>query len=214
MAADIAAITFSCRDPHEVAEFWAHALGREVAATAGKESAAVLAQTPILFRRAESGTAIGSDLHIDLSTEDLDAMPQEAQWTASSPDAGRCPGVVTGSALKRIHRDRLRGPGVVFVHLAGTHDLIADRIGHRHGHFMPRCLLQSQLDTVEPPDADEVAITIDVTPRRTRSSTRPCGSCTWLRRKSRPVRRDGEAARDRTGFVAAQLVPGSCSSST
>ena len=73
MAADIAAITFACRDPRKVAEFWAHALGREVAATAGEESAAVLARVPMFFRRAESDKTIGSDLHLDLKTEDLAA---------------------------------------------------------------------------------------------------------------------------------------------
>lgn len=98
--------------------------------------------------------------------DDQDRWPwldKIAAWIHRHLEVGR-PGIVTSSALKRVYRDRLRGPGVVFVHLAGTHDLIADRIGHRHDHFMPPCLLQSQLDTLEPPDADEAAITVDVTP--------------------------------------------------
>jgi gluconokinase len=98
--------------------------------------------------------------------DDQDRWPwldKLAAWIRQHLDAGR-PGIVTSSALKRVYRDRLRSPGVVFVHLTGTHDLIADRIGHRHGHFLPPCLLQSQIDTLEPPDADEAAVTVDVTP--------------------------------------------------
>jgi gluconokinase len=98
--------------------------------------------------------------------DDQDRRPwldKIAAWIRQHLDAGR-PGIVTSSALKRVYRDRLRSPGVVFVHLTGTHDLIADRIGHRHGHFLPPCLLQSQIDTLEPPDADEAAVTVDVTP--------------------------------------------------
>lgn len=84
-----------------------------------------------------------------------------ASWIGTHLDAGR-PGVVTCSALKRSYRDRLRAPGVVFVHLAGNHDLVADRIGHRQGHYMPPSLLGSQYDTLEPPEPDETAITVDV----------------------------------------------------
>ena len=73
MTVEIAAITFSCRAPRRVAEFWAHVLGREVAATAGEESAAVLAHVPMFFRRADPSVAIGSDIHLDLSAQDLDA---------------------------------------------------------------------------------------------------------------------------------------------
>ncbi len=40
--------------------------------------------------------------------------------------------------------------------------LLAERLGARSGHYMPASLLQSQLDTLEPPQADEQAIALDV----------------------------------------------------
>ncbi|MER7899699.1 gluconokinase [Streptomyces sp. NPDC096046] len=73
-------------------------------------------------------------------------------------------GVVGCSALKRSYRDRLRAaaPGVVFVHLTGDRALIEDRMSHRQGHFMPTALLDSQFATLQPLEADEAGIGVDV----------------------------------------------------
>ena len=49
---------------------------------------------------------------------------------------------------------------MVFVHLDGTQEVIAARLATRSGHFMPPSLLQSQLDTLEPPGPDERVITV------------------------------------------------------
>ncbi|MEY9969006.1 gluconokinase [Streptacidiphilus sp. MAP12-16] len=75
-------------------------------------------------------------------------------------------GVVTCSALKRSYRDILRAacPDVWFLHLVGSHDLVADRIGHRSGHFMPVSLLDSQFAVLEPLAQDERGIVLDVGP--------------------------------------------------
>jgi gluconokinase len=72
------------------------------------------------------------------------------------------PGIVTCSALKRAYRDRLRRPNVTFVHLSGTRDAIRRRMAAREGHFMPLSLLDSQLETLEPPGPDEQVITVDL----------------------------------------------------
>jgi catechol-2,3-dioxygenase len=72
MKTDVAAITFSCHDPRKVAEFWASALGRKVAATADSGSAAVLADVPLYFRRSETRGTVANTIHLDLSTDDLD----------------------------------------------------------------------------------------------------------------------------------------------
>ena len=72
------------------------------------------------------------------------------------------PGIVTCSALKHAYRDRLRRPNVVFVYLAGTRDGIRRRMAAREGHFMPLSLLDSQLETLEPPGSDEQVITVDL----------------------------------------------------
>src|SRR3954468_1138951 len=44
-------------------------------------------------------------------------------------------GVVTCSALTRASREGLRRPGVAFVYLEGSEELIARRLAARHGHF-------------------------------------------------------------------------------
>jgi gluconokinase len=83
-----------------------------------------------------------------------------ASWIREHTESGR-PGIITCSALKRSYRDVLRGPDVVFVHLAGPTELIGSRIAERQGHFMPPVLLDSQLATLEPLGADERHLVID-----------------------------------------------------
>jgi len=72
--------------------------------------------------------------------------------------------VVACSALKRSYRDLLRGaaPDLRFVHLQGDPQLLRERLAARRGHYMPPTLLQSQLDTLQPPGDDEAALTLDV----------------------------------------------------
>jgi gluconokinase len=75
--------------------------------------------------------------------------------------------VVACSALKRIYRRRIlavAGRPVRFVHLDGDRATLASRLGARTGHFMPASLLDSQLATLEPPDADEGAIVVSIEP--------------------------------------------------
>src|SRR3954447_1646679 len=97
--------------------------------------------------------------------DDADRWPwlaRVAEWIRVRTDNGR-PGIVTSSALKRSYRDKLRGPSVVFVYLAGSRELIARRLAARHGHFMPAALLDSQSAALEPPGPDEQAITVHIT---------------------------------------------------
>jgi gluconokinase len=74
------------------------------------------------------------------------------------------PVVLACSALKRRYRDALRrgAPTLALVHLHGAPALLAQRLGARSDHYMPPSLLQSQLATLEPPDADEHALVLDV----------------------------------------------------
>jgi gluconokinase len=85
-----------------------------------------------------------------------------AAWIRRHTAAGR-PGIVTCSALKKTYRDVLRGDQVVFVYLAGPREQIAARMAARHGHFMSVAMLDSQLETLEPPTPEERVITIDIT---------------------------------------------------
>ena len=81
--------------------------------------------------------------------------------SALGPDDGL---VVSCSALKRAYRDRLRAaaPDLQFVHLHGTRALLAARLRERQGHHRPPALLDSQLDTLEIPSADEAVLTLDI----------------------------------------------------
>lgn len=72
--------------------------------------------------------------------------------------------VVACSALKRSYRELLRAAArdVRFVHLHGPAAVLQQRLAARRGHYMPASLLQSQLDTLEPPAADEDALVLDI----------------------------------------------------
>ncbi len=78
--------------------------------------------------------------------------------------AARQPGIITCSALRKAYRQRIVGdrPEVRLVYLRGGHDLVAKHLAGRAGHFMPGSLLQSQIDTLEEPEADEDPLTVDV----------------------------------------------------
>lgn len=82
-------------------------------------------------------------------------------WLADHAHGG---GVMSCSALKRAYRDQLRShaPTAVFVHLEGSHAVITDRQASRPGHFMPASLLASQFATLEPLQADERGVVVDV----------------------------------------------------
>ena len=86
----------------------------------------------------------------------LDAIGQRLADTAAAPHGL----VVACSALKCAYRDRLRAAaaGLRFVLLHGSPDLIALRLKHRSGHYMPASLLASQLQTLEMPKPSEVDV--------------------------------------------------------
>ena len=74
--------------------------------------------------------------------------------------------VIACSALRRAYRDRLRAaaPGLHFVFLDGSAELIGERLARRAGHYMPAGLLESQLRTLERPGADEAdVLRLDIT---------------------------------------------------
>lgn len=86
-------------------------------------------------------------------------LDKVGEWLVAHRDGG----VVSCSALKRKYRDRLRAhcPGVEFLHLSGSAELIAGRLAARTDHFMPAALLRSQLDTLEVLGPDEDGMTVD-----------------------------------------------------
>lgn len=84
-------------------------------------------------------------------------------WMAAQAAEGRST-VMACSALRRAHRDVLRcgPPEVQFVHLDGPVELVAARMSARPGHFMPASLLASQVATLEPLEADEHGVVLDL----------------------------------------------------
>ncbi|RZU28591.1 gluconokinase [Streptomyces sp. BK022] len=128
---------------------------------------------PLLAARLGVPYAEGDDFHpqanIDKMTagtplEDADRWPwldAIGRWAHGRVGLG---GVVSSSALKRSYRDRLRAeaPGVVFVHLTGSRELIENRMAQRQNHFMPTALLDSQFATLQPLQADEAGVAVDV----------------------------------------------------
>lgn len=119
----------------------------------------------------------GDDLHPAANVAKMAAgipLTDEDRWPwlhAIAAWIDRCiergePGIATCSALKRRYRDLLRRDSVVFVHLAGEREAIADRLRSRQGHYMPPGLLGSQLDALENLDPDEQGfeVGLDSTP--------------------------------------------------
>jgi len=80
--------------------------------------------------------------------------------------AERGGGVVACSALKESYRNVLFGNAsfpVLLVYLKGTPDTLHRRLSKRVEHFMPPELLDSQLETLEEPDA-ALALSIELSP--------------------------------------------------
>jgi gluconokinase len=65
--------------------------------------------------------------------------------------------VLACSALKRAYREALGvgENGVFLIHLAGSRELLAERLAGRAGHFMKPGMLDSQLATLEAPGPEE-----------------------------------------------------------
>jgi gluconokinase len=74
-------------------------------------------------------------------------------------------GVVACSALKQSYRDEIVvDPELVkVVYLAGSKEVIAERLRNRRGHFMNPDLLQSQFETLEEPD-DAIVVDVSMAP--------------------------------------------------
>ncbi len=74
--------------------------------------------------------------------------------------------VIACSALKAQYRKLLTQAleaETMFIYLKGSFNEVFARLSQRKGHFMPRELLQSQFDTLEPPK-DALVVSITHTP--------------------------------------------------
>ena len=99
---------------------------------------------------------------------DADRWPWLAlvgQALAGEAPSGEMRKIIGCSALKRAFRERITaeaGGPVCFIHLSGSRAVIEARMRARTGHFMPPALLDSQFSALEPPGADENAVTVDI----------------------------------------------------
>ena len=99
-----------------------------------------------------------------------DALNDDDRWPwlkvfsqAMSKQDGYCIGAC--SALKKEYRNYLTveaSESLLFVHLEGDKSLLMKRLSARTEHFMPSKLLDSQLATLETPDDDEHAMSVDI----------------------------------------------------
>jgi gluconokinase len=72
--------------------------------------------------------------------------------------------VLACSALKQSYRQELQtGPGVRFVYLKGSSELIGERLRARHGHFAGVQILAGQFADLEEP-TEAVTVDISATP--------------------------------------------------
>lgn len=73
--------------------------------------------------------------------------------------------VLSCSALRRSHRDRLRAasPGLRFVHLVIDRPTALARVSARAGHFFSPALVDSQFETLEPPVHEPGVVSLDAT---------------------------------------------------
>ncbi len=92
--------------------------------------------------------------------------------------------VIACSALKQSYRDGLQKNIVLsrWFFLEGSQELILERMQKRKGHFMPPALLQSQLDSLEPP-ASAITIPIDKDPSTIVSTILECIHTEWEKKE-------------------------------
>ncbi|MBY5349689.1 gluconokinase [Rhizobium leguminosarum] len=137
----------------------------------GKSSvgARVAAQNGMLFLEGDqlhpAGNVEKMVQGIPLADDDrlpwLDRIGEEIR-TAQETSLGL---VISCSVLKRSYRDRLRQAAdghLAFIFLDGSRDLLLSRMQARQGHFMPASLLDSQLQTLEPPTGEANVVTVAI----------------------------------------------------
>jgi len=99
---------------------------------------------------------------------DEDRWPWLESLAGALHEAADKKGAAVGacSALRRAYREHLlqkAGEPILFVHLSGSREVIAERMARRQHEYMPTTLLDSQFATLEVPDADENVLTVAVT---------------------------------------------------
>ncbi len=134
----------------------------------GKSSVSAL-----LAKRINATVIEADELHAPENIDKMtrgEALDDDDRWpwlfrVANEMRASNTPVIASCSALRRDYRqyllDNVRLP-IGFIHLHTNRDVIAYRMSNRTGHFMPLSLLDSQFETLEPLESDEVGVTVDI----------------------------------------------------
>lgn len=104
-------------------------------------------------------------MHAGVPLTDADRWPWLhiiGAWIDQRISAGKT-AVLACSALQRRYRDALLDgrPDAQMAFLQISREVAAARLAHRHGHFFPAQLLDSQFRALEPPGPDERVLVID-----------------------------------------------------
>jgi gluconokinase len=130
-----------------------------------------------LARRLHAPFIEGDDYHPPANLEKMRAglpLTDDDRWpwlkrvALALHEAAAPKGVAVGScsALRRAYREAMieaAGEPILWAYLRGDPATIAARLAARPLHFMPSSLLDSQFATLEAPEPDETALTLDVT---------------------------------------------------
>ncbi len=96
---------------------------------------------------------------------DEDRWPWLDRLNRALADATRPWCIATCSALRRSYRERLRRTiedDLFFIFLDAPREVLVERLNHRQHDYMPASLLDSQLATLERPEAGEPCATVSV----------------------------------------------------
>jgi gluconokinase len=100
---------------------------------------------------------------VPLTDEDRQPWLDKLQQLIKRCLAARENAILACSALKKSYRDQLRvSEDVKFVFLHGNRAQVDKQLRQRRGHFMNPALLDSQFEALEPPQASEPALTLEL----------------------------------------------------
>lgn len=108
-------------------------------------------------------SAMKEKMHAGIPLTDADREPwlQDIAAAIKEQSTAGKPSIFICSALKKKYRNLLRVAPLQFIHLYAPKPVLEHRAQTRTHEFMPPSLLQSQLETLEPPDGESDVISVN-----------------------------------------------------
>ncbi|AJR06574.1 gluconokinase [Photobacterium gaetbulicola] len=99
-----------------------------------------------------------------LNDQDREPWLERIRDAAFSIESKNETGVIVCSALKKCYREQIRegNHNLAFLYLAGSQEVIRERIRLRQGHFMKENMIASQFAVLETPVDETDVITVDI----------------------------------------------------